>query len=128
MNEIKTTGVGFIALFFSIGTLLCCVLPIVLVSLGLGAAIAALIGAFPIIATFSQYKAWIFLISALFLAFTAWLIWRPSRACPMDPKLALLCNRFQNWDKRIFWVAFVLWLIGTGVTYVILPLVIWLGR
>jgi len=124
MKAIKTAWMSFTALFLSVGTLLCCVLPIVLVSLGFGAGLAALIGAFPVIATLSQYKAWLFLVSALFLVVTAYLIWRPDRTCPTEPTLARRCHQFYTWSQRIFWVAFILWIIGTTVTYVLLPIII----
>jgi len=121
MKEIKTTYVAFLTLILSAGTLICCVLPIIFVSLGFGAVVAALISNIPLLVTLSQYKNWIFIISAMLLVITAWLIFRSSRSCPIDPKLAALCNNFQRWNKRIFWTATSLWLIGFTVTYIILP-------
>jgi len=126
VKEINTTGLTLFTLFLSTGTLLCCVLPILFVSLGLGAAVASLISDFPIIITLFQYQIWIFIASAGLLTLTAWLLWRSSRSCPADPKLAALCGRIQVWNKRIFGLALVIWLIGFTVTYIILLLWIWL--
>lgn len=126
MKEIKTTGVAFLTLFLSLGTLICCVLPLIFVSLGLGVAVAALVSHVPFLVTLSQYKVWIFAGSALLLVITAWLLWRSSRSCPADPKLALLCERLTRWNKRIFWTAMVIWTIGFVVTYIVLPLWIWI--
>lgn len=126
MREIKTTGITFVTLILSVGTLFCCVLPILLVSLGLGAAVASLISQYPIITTLSHYNLWIFISSALLLMFTAWLLWRPSRSCPADPKLAALCGRILVVNKWIFGIALVIWSIGFLVTYIILPLWIWI--
>ena len=125
MKEINTTGVGFLALFASLGTLLCCVLPIVFVGLGLGTTIAALISRFPILVTLSQHKIWIFILSALLLIIAAWLVWRPSRSCPTDPRLAAFCEKMQRWNKGIFWVALMIWTMGFVVTYIILPIWVW---
>jgi len=127
MKNLRNTGVGLTALFLSFGTLICCVLPLVLVTLGMGAVVASLITAFPLLVTLSQHKAWIFLTAALLLMITAWVLWRPNRSCPADPKLAALCNRLQRWNKRIFWAAFIIWLIGFSVTYMVLPFGLWIG-
>jgi len=126
MKEIKTTGITFFTLFLSLGTLLCCVLPLLFVSLGLGAVVATLISQFPILVTLSQHKVWIFIISAILLIVTAWLLWRPSRSCPADPKLAALCERLLRVNKWIFSIAFIIWIVGFVVTYIILPLWVWL--
>ncbi len=126
MKEIRYTGISILTLFFPLGTLVCCVLPIIFVALGLGTVIAALNSQFPIFFTLSHYKIWIFLISALLLLFTAWLLWRPGQSCPIDPELAAVCNKIQKWNKRIFWVALSIWLIGFVTTYMILPLWMWM--
>ena len=127
MKEIRHSAMIFLTLFLSLGTLVCCVLPIIFVALGLGTVIAALISQYPIVVVFSQHKIWIFLVSALLLLFCTWLLWRSERSCPADPGLAAACNKIQMWNKRIFWVAVIIWLIGFLVTYIILPLWIWLG-
>lgn len=126
MKEINTTGITLITLFLSLGTLVCCVLPILFVSLGFGMAIATLITHFPVLITLSHHKVWVFVVSAILLLITAWLLWRSERSCPSDPKLAALCNRIQTWNKRIFWVAVIIWTTGFMVTYILLPLWIWI--
>jgi len=125
MKEFRHTGATLLALFLSLGTLVCCVLPLIFVMLGLGAVVATLISQFPILVTLSQHKGWVFIISALLLIGTAWLLWRPLRSCPIDPKMASLCNNIQKWNKRIFWLALVIWLIGFVVTYIVLPIWLW---
>jgi len=127
MKEIRYTGISILTFFFSLGTLACCVLPIIFVALGFGTVIAALITQFPIFVVLSLYKIWIFLISALLLFFTAWLLWRPGQSCPVDPDLAAVCNKIQRWNKRIFWVALSIWLIGFVTVYIIAPLWIWMA-
>lgn len=127
MHEIKTTGVALFTLLLSLSTLICCVLPIIFVSLGLGVAIVALITYAPFLVTLSQYKLSIFIGSALLLVFTAWLLWRSSRTCPADRRLAILCTFLTRWNKRIFWASVVIWTIGFVVTYVIIPLWIRFG-
>ena len=125
MKEIRYTGVSVLTLFLSLGTLICCVLPIILVTLGLGTVLATLISQFPIFVVLYPHKIWIFLISAFLLLFTAWLLWRSEQSCPVDPGLAATCHKIQKWNKRIFWVALSIWLIGFVTTYIFLPLWIW---
>jgi len=126
MKELRNTGISLFALFLSLGTLICCVLPLIFVMLGMGAVLASLISSFPLLVTLSQHKFWIFLIAALLLIITAWLLWRSGRSCPADPKLAVLCDSLQKWNKGIFWVALTIWSIGFVVTYIILPVWMWI--
>jgi hypothetical protein len=53
--------------FYLGGTLLCCVLPVLLVSLGLGTAVASLTSSAPWLVELSRHKEWIFAASFLML-------------------------------------------------------------
>jgi len=121
------TGSTWLTLFVATGTLVCCALPIILVTLGMGAAVAALTSSMPFLVTLSQYKIWVFAASAVMLALSGWMIYRPGRACPVDPKLGVLCDRTQLWNRRIYWVAVILWALGFFAAFVALPLRIWMG-
>ena len=109
-------------LFLSTGTLLCCALPILLVSLGLGAAVAGMVGAAPWLVTLSQHKAWLFVGTAVLLAAGGALIYRPGRTCPTDPELACPCAVADRWNRRVWWFALGIWAIGTFMAYLWLPL------
>lgn len=119
-------GATWLTLFASTGTLICCALPILLVTLGLGAAVASLTASFPILITLSQHKAWIFAGSGALLVLDGWLMYRPGRACPTDPKLAALCERLQKWNRRVYWSALAVWGVGFFAAYLLLPIRIWL--
>jgi len=123
----KQTGVTWLSLFASTGTLLCCALPITLVTLGMGATVAALTSSFPLLITLSMHKIWIFLGSGVMLALSGWLMYRPGRSCPTDLELGRLCNRTQVWNRRVYWSSIVVWSIGFFAAYLALPLRIWLG-
>ncbi len=118
---------AWIVLFTSSSTLICCALPILLVSLGLGAVSASLFASFPFLVTLAQYKTWMFLGSAAVLALTGWLLYRSGRACPADPELAEQCERAHRWNLRFFWVAAAVWTVGVAAAYLALPLYLWLG-
>ncbi len=125
--RLKTGGVTWLTLFASTGTLICCALPITLVTLGLGATVVALTGSFPFLITLSQYKIWIFAFSGIMLGVSGWLLYRPGRSCPTDPELARVCNRMQVWNRRVYITSVVIWGIGFFAAYVALPLREWLG-
>ena len=119
-------GLSWLTLFASTGTLLCCALPILLVSLGFGATVAAITSSIPVFITLSQYKVWIFIISGALLVGTAWFIWRASRKCPIEPLVANLCQHTQKWNRRIWILAVTIWCIGFFASFVVLPLRNWL--
>jgi len=125
---LKETGLGWLTLFAASGTLVCCALPILLVSMGLGATVAALTSNFPVLIDISAHKIWVFAGSGALLLLSGWLIFRPGRACPADPGLARLCARAQVWNRGIYWSSVALWGIGFFTAYLALPLRIVLDR
>lgn len=123
---VKDGGVTWLTLFVTTGTLVCCALPILLVTLGLGATVAALTSALPFLITLSQHKAWVFALSGLMLGLSGWLLYRSGRSCPSDPQLGELCNKTHIWNRRIYWSSVTIWGIGFVAAYLALPLRIWL--
>lgn len=122
----KARHVTWLALFTTTGTLVCCALPIILVTLGLGATVAAMTSVFPFLILLSQHKAWVFGLSAAMLGLSGWLLYRPGRYCPSDPELGRLCEKTQIWNRRIYWTSLTIWVIGFFAAYIALPLRIWL--
>ncbi len=119
---LKQTGLSWLTLFASGGTLICCALPIILVTLGLGATVAAFTSSFPLLVTIAQHKAWVFAGSGALLLVSGWLMYRAGRACPADPELGRLCDQTQVWNRRIYWSSVTLWGIGFFAAYLALPL------
>lgn len=124
---LKTGGVTWLTLFASTGTLVCCALPIVLVTLGMGATVVAMTSAFPFLITLSQHKVWVFVFSGLMLALSGWFIYRRDHTCPVDPQLGRVCDRAHWWNRRIYWTSVVIWSVGFFAAFLALPLRIWLG-
>jgi len=122
-----TAGATWLTLFASTGTLVCCALPIIFVSLGFGATVAALTSSFPFLITLSLHKTWVFAFSGVMLVLSGWLMYRPGRTCPSDEALARRCQRAQVWNRRIYWSSVIIWSIGFFAAFVALPLRIWLG-
>ena len=60
------TFIPSLTLFTSFGTLVCCALPALMVTLGMGTTLAGFIGMFPSVTFISDYKEPIFIISGMF--------------------------------------------------------------
>lgn len=111
---------GILVLFASLPALLCCALPILLVSLGMGSVVAALYGRyFPFLQWFGHHDAITFGVTAAILGVAAWLLYRPGRICPVDPALSAACDAAQKWNARFFWAAVVIWAIGAFTAYIL---------
>ncbi len=120
-------ALGWLALFASTGTLLCCALPILLVSFGMGAVVASLTSQFPVLVALASYESWMFGGSALILGIAAWVLWKSPVSCPADPILVDRCKRAQTWNRRVYFLALAVWLVGFTAAFLILPLRTLLG-
>jgi hypothetical protein len=112
-------GASASALLTSSATLLCCVLPAALVSIGAGASLATLVTAFPQLVWLSEHKGLVFGIAGLTLAGSGMLLWNARRLpCPIDPRAALTCNRMRKISHSLFVVAIIAY--ATGITFAFL--------
>jgi ABC-type Mn2+/Zn2+ transport system permease subunit len=112
----------WLTLFVTSGTLICCALPILLVSLGFGAVVASLNYNIPGSIFLAEHKMWTLSLSGVLLFFLAWIIWRPNQSCPTDPELAGHCQTAKKWNKRIFWISVSIWVVGFFASVLLLPL------
>lgn len=102
-----------LSLFASTSTLLCCALPALLVTLGLGASLAGLVSAAPWLVALSKYKAWLFAGSGLLLAGAGWLTWRArSLPCPVDQAAARACLRLRAISAWMMGLSAFVWAVG----------------
>lgn len=116
---IKPRTWSWFLLFTTSGTLICCAIPITLVSLGLGATVASMASSAPWLVTLSMYKGWMFTVSGGLIALSGWAIYRPGRSCPTDPDLAAACERADKWNRRIIWFSGIMWSIGFFAAFVL---------
>ena len=113
MPGYKTLFVSYLSLFTSIGTIFCCALPSLLVSLGMGAVFAGLVGAFPQIVWLSENKLLVFLISGAMILMSSLIIYvNRSAPCPIDPDQARACKVSRKWSIRILVFSVLMWLMG----------------
>lgn len=110
---------SFLSLFTSSGTLICCALPALLVSLGAGAAMAGLVTNFPQIVWLSTHKVPLFIVAGAMLIASGALQWRArSLPCPADPALAAACTRTRRVSAWVYGVSVVLFAIGFFFAFV----------
>ncbi len=128
LKQSKNKHLSWLVLFSSTGTLVCCALPILLVSLGMGATVASLVSQFPILITLSENKAGVFIFSGLLLLISIWTLYRPGRSCPSAPDLSRSCQKSQQWNQRILWLSIIIWSIGFYAAFLALPLQIWIDQ
>jgi hypothetical protein len=111
---------SFFALAGSFGTLICCFLPAVFVMLGAGASFAVLVGKFPFLIYLSENKKILFVISFLFILFSALAYRRSlSAACPIDPKLAEVCKSGKKWSKWSLYGSIGIYSIGFAFAFIL---------
>ena len=127
-NPRLARGLGWVSLFASAGTWICCALPILLVTVGAGAILAGITSQFPLLTALGAHKNWMFAISAVLLLAAAGLTWRSGQRCPADPVLARQCQRVRRWNKRVLWVSVIVWFIGFMAAYLALPVRIYFDQ
>ena len=116
----RNLGLAIATLAASSGTLVCCVLPAVMVSIGAGASLAGLVTAVPQLVWLSEHKALVFGFAALMLAFSGVMTWRArSLPCPPDPALARMCTQLRTWSGRLWWAALLATAVGAFFAFVL---------
>jgi hypothetical protein len=119
----RARALGFLSLFTSAGTLVCCALPSLFVLVGLGAAVASLLSAAPWLVTLSQHKGWVFagagLLIALNVAYVYGLTPRLRAAhhtCPSDAAAAS-CGPAERLTRVMLWTSAALYSLGVITAY-----------
>ncbi len=108
----------------TLGTLICCALPSLLVLLGLGTTLAAAVSAAPWLVVLSQYKVWVFLAAGLLIVgsrlYSDYLVPRltPGGAsCP--PALGRV-------TRLVWWSSVGMYGLGFFVAFMLGPILMWL--
>jgi len=118
----KAPGTVWAALAASVGTMLCCVLPSLLVLAGMGTTVAAVTSAVPGLVWLSEHKGWVFLAAGVLIVasrlYSEWVAPRVAvegAVCP--PALG-------RWTRRAWWASLVLYGLGLVAVYVLGPLLL----
>ena len=112
-NLYKQTVFPVLSLFTSIGTLLCCALPALLVTLGMGAALAGFISVAPWITVISEYKIFIFVGAGILLILSSYFLWINRNApCPTNAKQAKACALLRKFSLYTIIISIVIYIVG----------------
>jgi hypothetical protein len=117
----RNAGLAAGALLASSATLVCCVLPAVLIAMGAGAVLAGLVTAVPQLIWLSEHKALVFTVAGTLLSVSGIALWAGRRApCPADPALSCSCQRLRRISAVVYAIALVSFLAG-GLFAFVLP-------
>jgi hypothetical protein len=111
----RNVGIAATTLLASSATLICCVLPAVMVSLGAGAALVGLVSAVPQLIWLSEHKVLVFGVAGAMLVLSGAVLWNARRLpCPTDPQLARSCMRLRTLSNRLWMGAAIAYVVGAG--------------
>jgi hypothetical protein len=113
---------NYLSLFTSLGTLLCCALPSVLVVLGLGATVASFLSAFPFLVTVSRQKGWIFAVSGTLIALSFAYLYRIAPRLQTACAPGEACETASRMSRIALWTAAIIYAIGMFVAYGLGPI------
>lgn len=127
---LRSGALSYYSLFTSLGTLLCCALPSLLVLFGLGATVASILSAAPWLVTMSHHKHWVFIIAGVLISTNLVYVYAVApklqlrnRACdPTDPAACQTASRFS---RIVLWCSAVLYMVGFFTAYILGPLLVW---
>ncbi len=112
-NIYRQTIFPILTLFTSVGTLLCCALPALLVTLGAGAALAGFISVAPWITAISKYKVVVFIVAGILLTLSSYFLWINRNApCPIDEKQAKACLFLRKFSLYTIIVSIIIYIVG----------------
>jgi uncharacterized membrane protein YdcZ (DUF606 family) len=116
----RNTALALTALLASSGTLVCCVLPALMVALGAGATLAGLVTAVPQLIWLSEHKVEVFTVAAVALAIAGISIWRARQLpCPADPLAAAACMRLRRYSAVLFTLALFAFSVGATFAFIL---------
>jgi mercuric ion transport protein len=124
---------AYLSLFTSLGTLLCCALPSLLVLLGLGATVASFLTAVPWLVTLARHKAWVFTVSGALIASDFFYIyWLSPRLKAHGESCSIAngptaCDTATHISRVALWVAAAIYAVGFFTAYLLGPILVWLN-
>ena len=111
---------NYLSLFTSSGTIVCCALPALLVSIGAGAALSSLIAVFPQLVILSVYKIPIFMGAFMMLIISGIIQCQARKLpCPADKKQAAACVRTRKISGFIYLASVAIFVTGLLFAFII---------
>jgi len=125
--QARSGVLSYLSLFTSIGTLLCCALPSLLVLFGLGATVASTLSAAPWLVTMSHHKHLVFAAAGLLITGNFVYIYALApklqvRSGACDPKDPAACQTASRFSRIVLWCSAGLYMIGCFTAYLLGPI------
>jgi mercuric ion transport protein len=125
----RSGALSFLSLFTSVGTLLCCALPSLLVLFGLGATVATVLSEVPLLVSLSHHKHWVLIVAGLLITcnFAYVYVFAPKlkmRRGTCDPNDPAPCQTASRFSRIVLWCSAVLYMVGAFAAYLLGPLLV----
>ncbi len=122
--------ISYLSLFTSLGTLLCCALPSLLVLVGLGATVASALSAAPWLVSLSHHKHWVFGVAGVLIAGNIAYVYAlapkiRARNGACDPLAPAACDTASRFSRVVLWCSVVLYLTGGFTAYLLGPILVY---
>lgn len=118
---------GYVSLFTSLGTLLCCALPSLLVLFGLGATMATVLSSVPWLVSLSRHKGWVFALSGTLIAANFLYVYRMAprlraQGASCAPDAPAACDTASRVSRVVLWCSAALYGVGFFTAYLLGPI------
>jgi mercuric ion transport protein len=124
-GKVSSSLLSYFSLFTSVGTLLCCALPSLLVLAGLGASVASTLSAVPWLVTLSRHKQWTFAVSGVLIALSflnMYYIASRLRANACSAENPSVCAEASKFSRVLLWVSATIYVVGFFSAYILGPI------
>ena len=126
---LRSGALSYLSLFTSLGTLLCCALPSLLVLLGLGATVASVLSVAPWLVTMSRHKHWVFIVAGVLISSNFVYLYAVAPKLQMrngacDRNHPAACQTASRLSRFILWCSALLYVVGCFTAYLLGPLLV----
>jgi mercuric ion transport protein len=122
-------ALSYLSLFTSLGTLLCCALPSLLVLFGLGATVASVLSEAPWLVALSHHKHWVFIVAGVLISSNFVYVYAVApklqlRNGACDPNDPAACQTASRFSRIVLSISAVLYMVGCFTAYILGPLLV----
>ena len=126
-SRFRAGALSYLSLFTSLGTLLCCALPSLLVLFGLGATVASVLSEAPWLVALSYHKNWVFVVAGVLISGNFVYVYSiaprlQARTGACDPNDPSACQTASRFSRIVLWCSALLYLIGCFTAYLLGPI------
>src|SRR5580692_3598022 len=123
----RSGALSYLSLFTSLGTLVCCALPSLLVLFGLGATVASVLSEAPWLVALSHHKHWVFIVAGVLICSNFVYVYAVApklqlRNGSCDPNDPAACQTASRFSRVVLWCSAVLYMVGCFTAYALGPL------